>query len=96
MTLPTSESPGECRQARLSPVPERGGFLFEDGLLGINAEITRKGFFGGLPKCSITASCLRGKRRPADGSAAALRGSMTARRRASVTAPFSSCRTAVP
>ena len=25
-----------------------GGYPFEDGLFGINAEITRKGFFGGL------------------------------------------------
>ncbi len=34
--------------ARLTPQPEAAGFTFESGIFGINAEITRKAFFGGL------------------------------------------------
>ena len=37
-----------CKQASVTPRTEKGGYVFESDLFGINAEITRKGFFGGL------------------------------------------------
>ncbi len=37
-----------CKQACITPRAENGGYLFESGLFGVNAEITRRGFFGGL------------------------------------------------
>lgn len=36
------------KTAVLSPKVGEAGYLFEDGIFGVNAEITRKGFFGGL------------------------------------------------
>ena len=35
-------------RATLLPATEEQGYLFEDGVLGVNLEITRTGFFGGL------------------------------------------------
>ena len=35
-------------QAMLQPAAQFAGYLMEDGIFGINMEITRKGFFGGL------------------------------------------------
>lgn len=32
----------------VTPHPQAGGYPFEDGVFGVNLEITRKGFFGGL------------------------------------------------
>ena len=40
--------PMEYRTAAVTPRPEVGGYPFEAGLFGVNAEITRKGFFGGI------------------------------------------------
>ncbi len=37
-----------CTSVLLTPDPEQEGYLFEDGLFGMNVEITRKGIFGGL------------------------------------------------
>ena len=34
--------------ARIRPDRAQKGYLFEDGIFGVNMEITRKGFFGGL------------------------------------------------
>ena len=40
------------KTAVLSPKVGEAGYLFEDGIFGVNAEITRKGFFGdSAPKC---------------------------------------------
>lgn len=36
------------QQAFITPKADKGGYLFESGLFGVNAEITRKGMFGGL------------------------------------------------
>ena len=41
-------NPNEWKQATLSPDTAGRGYPFEAGLFGVNAEITRKGFFGGL------------------------------------------------
>lgn len=38
----------QCKQAFITPKAENGGYQFESGLFGVNAEITRKGMFGGL------------------------------------------------
>lgn len=36
------------RRAVVTPMADDGGYPFESGLFGVNTEITRKGFFGGL------------------------------------------------
>ncbi len=38
----------ECSVAQIMPDTCAGGYMFEDKILGVNVEITRKGFFGGL------------------------------------------------
>ena len=38
----------ESKTVRIIPGIESPGYLFEDGIFGVNLEITRKGFFGGL------------------------------------------------
>ena len=38
----------QVNSVRILPRPEASGFLFEKGIFGVNLEITRKGFFGGL------------------------------------------------
>ena len=38
----------QCKPTTITPQADKGGYLFESGLFGVNAEITRKGMFGGL------------------------------------------------
>ena len=38
----------EYTTCTVTPHPQVGGYPFEDGVFGVNLEITRKGFFGGL------------------------------------------------
>ena len=38
----------KCKLTSITPQVKKGGPLFESGLFGVNAEITRKGIFGGL------------------------------------------------
>lgn len=38
----------KCKLTSIAPQVKKGGPIFESGLFGVNAEITRKGFFGGL------------------------------------------------
>ena len=38
----------ESMRATLCPTERKDGYPFEDGIFGVNMEITRKGFFGGL------------------------------------------------
>ena len=38
----------ESMRATLCPAERKDGYPFEDGIFGVNMEITRKGFFGGL------------------------------------------------
>ena len=38
----------KCKLTSITPQVKKGGPIFESGLFGVNAEITRKGFFGGL------------------------------------------------
>ena len=37
-----------CKNVSVTPCPKAEGYSFEAGLFGLNAEITRKGIFGGL------------------------------------------------